>query len=126
MRTPDEIKKGMNCCNVSATHGYCQHCPYEPEEECEFELKRDALLYIQQLEAQVPRWINAEERQPDENDIGMLVVVSGKPRDNIIFDDAIMIGFYYDGEGWVIEGWEEWENPTVTHWMPLPEPPKEV
>lgn len=46
-------------------------------------------------------------------------------RDNIIFDDAIMIGFYYGRDGWCIEGWEEWENPTVAHWMPLPEPPEE-
>lgn len=130
MRTYNEIRNGLECCIKSATgnltyHG-CKACSYlMGDPKCRVNMHKDALAYIQQLEAQVPRWISVEERQPDENDIGMLVVVSGKPSDNIIFDDAIVIGFYYGRDGWVIEGWEEWENPTVTYWMPLPELPKE-
>lgn len=30
----------------------------------------------------------------------------------------------YDSE-WTIEGWSYFTEPEVTHWMPLPEPPKE-
>ena len=28
----------------------------------------------------------------------------------------------HDREGWVIDGYEEWDNPNVTAWMPLPDP----
>ena len=32
---------------------------------------------------------------------------------------------YDDDSGWFLEAWPDWDQPTVTHWMPLPEPPKE-
>lgn len=41
MRTPDEIKRGLKCCN-------CSTCPYK-KDNCA-NVDRDALAYIQQLE----------------------------------------------------------------------------
>lgn len=59
---PEEIKKGLECCN----HEYvdCHNCPYNEVGEgwaCVVERNADALDYIQQLEAALPKWISVEE-----------------------------------------------------------------
>ena len=46
-RTPEEIKKGLECCSV---HDKCDKCPYDGMPCNDLELERDALAYIQQLE----------------------------------------------------------------------------
>lgn len=45
MKTPDEIKKGLWCC----ANDKCEECPYDASKCICFE--KDALAYIQQLEA---------------------------------------------------------------------------
>jgi hypothetical protein len=50
-RTPDEIKKGLECCMMST----CEpSCPYDNPVDCGFavQLLQDALALIQQLQAQ--------------------------------------------------------------------------
>lgn len=50
MKTPEEIKKGLECC---AEVGRCiNECPYNEDwhPECVIKKSRDALAYIQQLE----------------------------------------------------------------------------
>ena len=60
MKTPEEIKKGLECC-LGDTHAYhCDECPYADDESevddgCDdngIQLLEDALAYIQQLEAE--------------------------------------------------------------------------
>lgn len=46
MKTPDEIKKGLNCNNID----HCNDCPYDGL-DCAKHVDQDALAYIQQLEA---------------------------------------------------------------------------
>ncbi len=57
MKTPEEIKKGLEYCSQSLPYP-CSGCPYERDEQQEnawrCDLDADALAYIQQLEAQVP------------------------------------------------------------------------
>ena len=48
-KTPDEIKKGLECCHVGDCE--CERCPYQKANSCMHWLKQDALEYIQQLEA---------------------------------------------------------------------------
>ena len=74
-----------------------------------------------------PGWISVKERLPDDEKDGetVLAIVSGKPHKNITLCHALMTAGYFPGEGWVVNEYPEWENPTITHWMPLPEPPKE-
>jgi hypothetical protein len=50
MKTPDEIKKGLECCSKLKTN--CSLCPYAPtvDGDCMNGLVPDALAYIQQLE----------------------------------------------------------------------------
>ena len=68
------------------------------------------------------RWIPCSERLPGLP-IDVLAVVSGTVG-NIRLVNSLEIGSFHVDEGWILEMWPEWENPTVTHWMPLPEPPK--
>ena len=69
------------------------------------------------------RWIPCSERMPESN-LELLVIVRGKVG-NITLVNSVEIGNFDRDEGWILEMWPEWEEPNVTHWMPLPEPPKE-
>lgn len=77
---------------------------------------------IDRLRAQVPRWIPVEERLPELQNWGASKVVlgivqneSGYPPPNPCFC------VYLGNQQWTIRG----RMATITHWMPLPEPPKE-
>ena len=70
------------------------------------------------------RWIPMRERLP-EPDKQVLAIVSGR-WENITFDRAYELVSWSSDEGWVMEAWPELEDPEVTYWMPLPEPPEEV
>lgn len=109
MKTPDEIKKGLYCC--SHLCGCLEGCPYEADGSCENAdgVERDALAYIQQLEAKVPKWISVKESLPEKHRRVLGVYCMG------VFE------MYYDGKYWRID---EMSFDTVTHWMPLPEPPE--
>lgn len=50
MKTPDEIKKGLECCLAGPCPG--AECPYYEKElfRCGYFKSKDALAYIQQLE----------------------------------------------------------------------------
>lgn len=69
MKTPEEIKNGLECCSVAA----CGFCPYEYSCNLEngfAEISNDALAYIQQLEMQhgkdinVHSWISVDDDLP--------------------------------------------------------------
>lgn len=68
-------------------------------------------------------WRNADYELPADDEF-VLALVSGKPKANIELVDAACIASYYDSDGWIIEEYPEWENPTVKWWMPIPEPPE--
>ena len=52
MKTPDEIKKGLECCvNCDSCDTPCDECPYGNEDDGCKNMTADALAYIQQLEA---------------------------------------------------------------------------
>ena len=145
MKTAEEIKKGLEC-SIAQTDGRCEEyvacvcCPYFSEnpsaedtlayiqqleaahrteycEEADYDCKAlgEARKRIAELEAQVPKWICVEERLP-ENDANYLVFTSAA-------NEVDLATYYGDGE-WLAP---DLCNLTrfVTHWMPLPEAPKE-
>lgn len=67
-------------------------------------------------------WISVDERLP-EDDAAVLGIVRGKYR-NVEYHDAMELVCYFEDEG----DWALWSDASVTiqvtHWMPLPEPPK--
>lgn len=73
-------------------------------------------------------WVSVEDRMPEDENDGetVLVIVFGKPHENITLHGAIMTAGYFRDEGWVLNEYPEWEGPEVTHWMPLPSPPAEL
>lgn len=81
MKTPEEIRKALECCGYS---GSCKTCAYFDEDgKCVSILKIDALSYIRQLESQiadlgkkVSKWIDVDERLPNLND-EVLIAVDG-------------------------------------------------
>lgn len=116
MKTLEETKKGLEICYNSVV---CDECPYryKPWTEggrCVDGLQSDALAHIEQLEAQIPRWIPVEERLPEDRKIVLL----GYDRSGIT-DCG-----YYDAEESEWCNYESIHVLTPTHWKPLPEPPK--
>ena len=69
-----------------------------------------------------PRWIRVEERLPENDGDMFLVLVTGQ-YNNIRFTDAYELAYYYQDDGWCLEQYPAYENPGVTHWLPLPEVP---
>lgn len=118
MKTPDEIKKGLELCEADE----CQEeqdtrCPYAENAFCVTHLFGDALAYITQLEARVPKWISVKERLPEDyKDVLVIVRNNGA-----LFT---IIAYLTIGGIWVHKGFGRVIG-VVTQWMPLPEPPKE-
>ena len=125
--TPGKIKKGlMHCCEAG-----CKHCPYE--DDCHLsdggsELAADALAYIRQLEAQVPKWISVADVLPERHGqmcVG-LYTQHGAPKTQsfpYLFtwhaygDNGYVDGPHFSDEG--LDGLKVW------YWMPLPQMPEE-
>lgn len=110
MRTPEDVKKALACCE----NADCKACPYDSVGvsivECMDALVCDTNAYINQLESRIPKWISVKERLPENYE------------PVIIFQDNCRNACY----GWMINGrWSVPEWVAVTHWMPMPEPPKE-
>lgn len=111
MADREKVIKGLECCAIGL---YCpdEDCPYEEareekDENCIAMLARDALELLKEKE---PGWISVKDQMPDKLD-QYLVVNDGK----------IGVAIYHDGL-WIMP--TRFQN--ITHWMPLPEPPKEV
>lgn len=147
-KNPEEIKKGLECCGPSIFRA-CSKCPYSCEMEtpggekayfCSENLIRDTKWLVQQLEAQLPRWISVKEKLPEEEE-PVLILVKETEHYGLKLEFKKVYWCQYlaiwDGEEW----YTTWCNGcrkisdtakepyaddyAVTHWMPLPEPPKE-
>lgn len=117
MKKPDEIKKGLELCGADECHGVPRTgCPYEDDVFCIMHICGDALAYITQLEARVPKWISIHDMEPADNTVA---VVLARNTENWGFSKFIIAAFI-NGEWLCVQ--PEWY---VTHWMPIPEMPKE-
>lgn len=100
-------------------------CLARKEDDCRRELMAIAANAIEKLVSTTDKfkWISVEKRLPDVNKrVLACVIVLGEP--------SVWDAVRWNGEEWetekeaVYEYWTSIEFP-VTHWMPLPEPPKE-
>lgn len=69
------------------------------------------------------QWISVSERLPEPNAVDK----HGFAKGYLVKTDrhVMMHTARYNGEWWIIWGKAEVITDTVTHWMPLPEPPKD-
>lgn len=110
MKTSDKIKKGLECCKQPVCP---KDCPYnKPDGICD--LTYDMENYISWLEEQVPKWISVEDMMPKN---GQIVFCYTKHFYEVLqWDD--------DSEQWCGQNSVNAKH-YVTHWMPIPEIPKE-
>ena len=114
----EEMAKAICCLNTSdgcfCDGGYCNYncLSYEKAEN----------LYKQGYRKQ--EWINVEERLPDHNEYDWVLV-------NVAFDEDGSYGVpqpaeYRNGEWFGLGDFHSMGDLycTVTHWMPIPAPPK--
>ena len=146
MKTPDKIKKGLMICYGGFMD--CAECPYHQTPAACMKLSEDALEYIlqlefklrdatedvkhlenqladagkkvAQLEAAQPKWISVEERLPDKSG-EVLICVYGH-----VTIAWYSVNRFETGGGMVFFVDDHFaDGNEVTHWMPLPQPPKE-
>ena len=120
MRSPEEIKKGLEYCSEKAERKTTSsECIYfnDPRGWCSTTITKDALAYIQQLEAQQPRWISVGERLPEN---GQKIIAAFRGSSGWVVDQARYAYGEFDFASWV-----NVLGDNVTHWMPMPPKPKE-
>ena len=86
-------------------------------------IMRAAAGRIEELSASP--WISVKDRLPELEGV-FLVIVYGKPKENIELIGSVEFAEYWKGEGWFVEAYPEWENPNITYWMSIPETPEEA
>ena len=79
----------------------------------------------------VQEWVSVDDRLPgDEQDVlviahgwdGRLVYVGSHKR--VEAQKSWLTGITNKSSEWLLWGWSYLREPMVTHWMPLPQPPK--
>lgn len=145
MRTPEEIKKGLEYCSEKAKRKTnCSECIYfnDPRGWCSTAITKDALSYIQLLEARMEaltdealdyiqqleqrlveanktsmRWISVGEQLPEN---GQKIIAAFRDGGGLIVDQA-----RYSNEEFDFASWAYVLGNNITHWMPMPLPPEE-
>ena len=135
MRTPSRIEHGIKCCS-STNKLKCHGCPYQGISGCRTRLFKDTqdyiknirkcadriMTHVQQIEATYPKWISVEERLPRINE--RVIVCNRHFKTNALGVGIDKLTLYVNDEPvWLSE--LDSSKGAVTHWMPLPEPPKE-
>ena len=124
MRMPEEIKKGLEHCAIEGAD--CTGCVYRDECMEEYDnapIQRDALAYIQQLEAAQPKWISVEN--PPKSTSDYLVYVWVSYPDGIAGMEMRTAIYNTVRKEWTVNHGRIEAIGCPSHWMPLPKPPKE-
>lgn len=78
------------------------------------------------------QWISVKDRLPERGEQVLLIAYGWK--DTTVYigrlehmspETSWLTGITSKESEWCIQGWSYLREPIVTHWMPLPEPPKE-
>lgn len=126
-RRPEEIKAALSFCTAGNELPKCNTaCPYLNIGNCWAAVMRDSLILVERLEserdaaiAKIPKWIRVKDKLPPREHKVLTVDGHGCIR---------MLAFWKkEKERWTwIEDLCFTHRNDITHWMPLPEPPKEV
>ena len=134
----EKVKKGLKCCSAANTDRVCPafECPYknqDPRSEncCIDEMLDNGLAAIEELEktvedqaeriaimeAEMPGWISASEKLPEEYELVLVWMQKSE-------HEIMHIEKTYQGDLWLNDH-DYYFNTENTWWMPLPKPPKE-
>ena len=127
MKSPKEIKEATRLCGLIDTEHCIKKCPYRKDFEglCVKLLSEDTLEYIEQLEERIAimteseGWIPTAERMPEESGTYLAVVMEDRINGNDS-QTIVSIRDYMKSYGM----FNTLIDDTITHWMPLPKPPK--
>lgn len=81
--------------------------------------------------ASVPQWISVKDRLPETEQ--EVLVISRGWGDRLLYvgqykkmeaQTSPLTGITSKESDWLLWGWSYLKKPQVTHWMPLPDPPK--
>lgn len=136
--TREEIVKELRCLASG------EDCPSEKcDNTCPYwtEIERGAALYddrqlcraaADMLEQDAQGWISVKDRLPEHGKNVLLIAYGWKDTrvyigrlEHMSPETSWLTGITSKESEWCIEGWSYLKEPVVTHWMPLPEPPKE-
>lgn len=104
---------------------------YENQRVVESEMVDEMYAENERLKSKVPRWISVEDEPPKEN--GRYLVRYKRDvnlgDEETVHEDEIRIMRFFVDDGWrypiICNDHVRLVNEEVTHWMPLPESPKE-
>lgn len=106
----DLIERLRNCATQAAP---CKTCDMVEDGSCSDTLMKEAADAIEKLQKSKQEskqvWIPVAERLPREDGFTLIFTAHGHA------------GVCYFTNGW----WGGYDRDGITHWMPLPEPPKE-
>ncbi len=117
---PEELVEALRRC----ANGESEECPFTERGVCGCpemsadQIERDQ-KEIEALREKLPKWISVKERLPIDRLKKYLVAF----RD--VGGSIVDMARYFPSDGWTCDNWDVPQN-LITHWMPLPEPPKEV
>ena len=109
----------------------CDGCPYgkysSENGECYEEYKKDKFGKVKKTGVTVQEWISVKDRLPDKD--GCYIVTACDEGcscgDGIWYDTVVIEAEHYKGEwSWNENGTEYDITDLVTHWQPMPQPPK--
>ena len=113
------IENGVSCPGGRDPFGdYCDTCQYSKSVDCSSERLVD---YLISHGVTVQEWISVEERLPEYSNDGFADAV-------LVTDGFVRHMAYFVGGEWRFAESGEIKEPMwyrITHWMPLPELPKE-
>lgn len=109
---------------------------YEEESKGWWLAACDAKEERERLKEQIPKWIPVTERLPEEKDSGFSadVLILVKEQDGDFIWEDVYSGYYlYDAVSSETGWWAQMpqncerveERFSVTHWMPIPQPPED-
>lgn len=118
-----DLERVIKAIEICYTLGHnCTECPLFSEDDCNDKLMHDALALLKAQdvpETNVGKWISVKERMPEKS--GQYLCWFGANK--VVIGPAIET---YVDEWKAFGRLESLEKyPNITHWMPLPEPPKE-
>lgn len=116
-----KVVAALKCCANDLAD--CADCYLFGEDRCRKVLVSDAMEHIEELEKEVEyfaehrgyEWINAKDRLPENTDAVLVLFQDDEPSVDVLH--------YVDGL-WRRDKYSSVGEIFVTHWMPLPEPPK--